>query len=724
MRWALCMGLALACVPTEPDGIGRAIAHAMEPGDRLGGAPGTRGAAPGALDAGDARDATLWTTSASGEPPADPAGWEPLWRTPDEVLWRRQTVAEAPAVSVQLDGLPGPNLDHAPMDPLRGWVQHGPASPGAELVVTAFLQPPAFMPRRPCLSLELADRRLALGTLLQGRGGFIPGAGPRPVVRHRARIPLGSVPTGEHMASLHLHQCGSDFAYAPPSTVKVQVSASGRPTPEQLAERLGTPDPEAAWAPARGRRYALRRKADGSIEEVAAPPLPRVERGSAFGLLILPPLKLGPWGAPDGTVGPLTALGPLLDEADAALVYLDASASMQGRAPDDRPVHRVRPEVLGHLAEVDVQGIILGSAPRAVEGDRTAQNAAVLGLQVDRVNVGDNENAVGVVVAVSEGPGPPSRDGIPDDVLALGVIEDGGEDPITAARSLAEAGFDGGWVGGESLGPVILHEGVPVIAGLPPMRAVGTSLAMRWYVAPTGVLRVDLVGLEGKGGRWSRVRDDGVKAELEAAASQSYAHDVRLAVGQQVAGVNVEHHGRRTRTPAGLLELPALERGALPAAELPPRCRLTGEAPPASEAIAVGEDLVLRRARVIDAEAGPNDPVQVELVWEPTGALPPGRMQWYVAGHPGTWRDSTAPCDGLWPFHDFVPGTLIRDVVQLYPPAGLVRGEGTLQLGLRLGEERPQLRGARFLDLGPVQVDGPAPETPSAPPKPLDTPPE
>lgn len=710
------VGASAGCTLTPPpDPLLTALQHTAEPGDIVGPTDSeqARRLAEGAgLSVGDAP--TLFVSPPSFAPPPVDVGWTRLRATEDGVLWRRRDPVEAPAVSVVLDDLPGRLTDVADASPVRGLVQHGAASPGGELALTLFLQPPARMPRRPCVVLGLDDQRLPLGTLLDGRGGFVPGAGPRPVVRHRALASLpADWPIGTYDVQILLQTCDSGRALSPPTPVSLTVAREGRPSLADLIARVGISDTAAEWARPRGRRAGLRRNPDGGIDVVAAPPLQRILRGDAWDLLVTPPVDPGSWPVADGTVGPLSALAGLFDEADASVVHWGAVASREGASPEDRPVRRVVPEVMAHLTEVDVDGVLLGQDAWAVDGGNgTRATAEALGLSVTGLDLGDNDNAVSVsLLSLTDGPDLASevdsyRQLLGDDVLLLGVIEEPVGSPESAARRLAEVDLDAGWVVAEELGPVIIRDGVPVVAGVPPMGSASRdAVALRWYVAPEGVVRLDLVGMEQGGGRW-RVSSDGAWTErFHAMAARSDAAGTWVAVGENVAAVDVSAHGPDPeRPPATAHGWTRPPRADLPTPSLPARCQAEGV--PAGQPIPVGDRLELLRVDLSDTRtSGPDDPVIVDLTWRASGRLPPGDLQWYAAGVKGTWRATTVPCDGMWGFERFEPGTVVHDRVLLFPPDGLEPGQGTLQLGVKLGDERPEFSGERFLDVGTIEVE-------------------
>jgi len=710
---ALLVG-AVGCTGEPVDPLVHALQHTAEPGDVLGPAdsdPVARLAAAADVQLG--ADPTLYVASGPYAPPESPLGWTRLATDQDRALWRRRDPVAASQVAVQPDDLPGAVSDVPEGSPVRGVVQHGPASPGGELALTLFLQPPARMPRRPCLSLQLDERRLELGTLLDGRGGFIPGAGPRPVVRHRAWTPLPQDwPIGTYDVAVRLHTCDTLRDLSPPTPVSLTVSRTGLPTRQQLQARPGTPHAQAEWATPRGRRTGLRRGPDGELEVVEAPPLPRVLRGQAWGVLVTPPVDPAGWPVPDGTVGPLDGLASLFEEADASFVHWGAAAELQGASPKDRPVTRVQPAVLGHVASLDVDGLLLGADAWAVGGaSGTQRNAEALGLSVAGLDVGQDERAVSVsLVNLTAGPGLADevrrfREQLGPEPLLLGAVEGPVDDPRRLARTLARSGVDAGWIVDEQPGPVILHDGVPVLAGVPPMGAASTrAFALRWYVAPQGVIRLDLIALEQAGGRWSVVRDGSAQDELQAVADASEPLGTWVAVGQNLAAVDVTAHGpERERVASVPRDLSRPQPTGLPEPTLPERCQ--GQVPESSEPIPVGDDLELLQARLVRGESVQGSPVIAELLWRARRPLPAGSLQWYVAGVSGTWRASTTPCDGMWGFERFTRGQVVRDRVLLFPPPGVEPSTGTLQLGVKLGDERPDLGGERFLDVGPVVVE-------------------
>lgn len=698
----IAVALLAGCPTPNPDPVRRAIEHGREAGDTVGGP-----------DAGDLRGAanggevppTWWVGQ---DPPEAERGYAMV--LPGK-LWRRREPVDAARVAVNADQLPD---GVAGQGVVRGLVQHGATSPGGELVATLFVQPPVRMPRRACVALGLDDRRLDVSELLQGRGAFVPGAGPRPVFAHRIYRPFPQGwPVGTYDVQVELSECGSAATLVPAQPVSLTVAASGVPTSDQLVERAGVLDPQAEWARPRGRKESIHRGPDGSLEVRPAPPLPRVLRGDAFGVVVLGPLDPSEWALPDGTVRPLDPLGGLLTEADAGVLSWDAVAARTGEPAVDTVPRRVAPEMLGHAAALDVQGILFsthGSDAGAAGLTESAAAARALGMRSDGhrvdLDVGEGDNAVSMrIIHLADGADLQARIAAARQEAgeALLLVEiDGSDDPVATAQAIAAGGADGGWIVADGLGPVWLRGGVPVLLGVPALDgAHRQAFVARWYVARTGVVRVDLESVVAAGDRWKPDRQAAGRQAMIAAALETERLGAWLAVGQNVAGIDVRAHGPdRNRTIAQPVGHPALETAELPPAELPPRCRVSQ--PPAGAAPRpVTQGLQLLSARLTDAE-GPV--IEAELIWRTDGPLPAGRTGFYVDGIGVPWRGSAVPCDGSWGFDRFRAGELVRDRVRLRAPDEAEAGEGTLWLDVRLGNDRPTIGGERRVSVGTITL--------------------
>ncbi|MFT7519726.1 MAG: hypothetical protein ACI9MC_001869, partial [Kiritimatiellia bacterium] len=119
-----------------------------------------------------------------GAPPSD-FEWTLVGQRDRGSLWRRRELVVAADVAVMDETFPGSALSH---DVFRAWSVDGPVSPGGELAVRVFLQPPSAMPLRSCVRLLIGDLTLPLGTLIDGLDGLYPGVDRRPSVRHRALV--------------------------------------------------------------------------------------------------------------------------------------------------------------------------------------------------------------------------------------------------------------------------------------------------------------------------------------------------------------------------------------------------------------------------------------------------------------------------------------------------------------------------------------------------------
>ncbi|MFK7929611.1 MAG: hypothetical protein AB8H79_15555 [Myxococcota bacterium] len=707
-RTGLGLAVLAGCVGGPVDPVARALQHGRTASDTVGG--------PVVLAGVDkAPDAVAlpqwWVGGAEGGPPNADAGYALVFDGGERKLWRLREPADAPSVSVAADAVLG-----ALAEPtwLKGFVQHGPAAVGGELVATLFIQPPARSSRRPCVSVAAHGDRLSLGELLGGQADLIPGAGPQPIVAHRV---YASVPpawlVGDTTLSVHLHECGSDLDFGDPTSVPLTVASSGRPTAGQLTERPYTTDPTAKWAQIKGRKESLHRKPDGSVEVRPAPPLPRVLRGEAWGLLVVGPVDPRDWSAPDGTVGPLDPLAGLLQEADAAVLSWDAVATRHGEAPAGVVPRRSTPEMMKHASKLDFQGIYLSShgvdvGLRGVTDSATS--ARMLGLlsggtSVD-LDVGEGDSAVSVRVSHFQAGDSlydlvrAERSAVGDALLLVEVT--GVEDPVAAEKAVREAGVDGAWFVSDSIGRVSVKGGVPVLLGIPPLdSAHSASVVARWYLAQTGVTRVDLQSVVNNGGRWNLDREGAGRQAFLDAAALGQATSTYLAVGQNVAAVDVLGHGPdRSREPAVVRGFVQPEPSELPPPMVPARCRVT-EGVFAGVDVPVGDDLHILRAKLIDAE-GPV--IEAEVLWRADRPLPAGSVRWYVGGLSIPWRATTIPCEGSWGFDAFEPGYVIRDRVRLQAPEGIEPGSGDLTLEVRLGGERPMIGDERRLNLGTITL--------------------
>ncbi len=275
-----------------------------------------------------------------------------------------------------------------------------------------------------------------------------------------------------------------------------------------------------------------------------------------------------------------------------------------------------------------------------------------------------------------------------------------------ALDGLIDAGAAAVW----SLGAepsVEVRRGVPVVRGLPPLSEdAREGLALRLYVAPEGVPRIDLVALERRGVRWERASDATHRPRLEALAGRSAALDTWVAVGQRVAAVDVLAHGPPPeRPPAGVVPLEPLDVGELPDPQRPPRC--APAPPPAGEAVDLGDRLSLLEARLLTEQASPDDPARVRLTWalRGPGPLPPGQVLWYGGGLATPWRGRHVPCEGSWGFeHWSGTGPVLTEEVWLWPPRD-ARGEARLSLQVLLdGQVQRPPDGGRQLHVGTVRV--------------------
>lgn len=684
---------------------------AAEIADRIGGVPVAQG---GALYVG------------GDTPPDAEAGWTRVAHEARGDVWRRRDPVAVPSVAVLDDPVPGTPLEHPTF---LAWTVDGRGDPGGELVFEVFVRPPQVTAMRPCVVLRAGEARLDLGVLLDGRLALVPGAPMRPLYRHRARV---DVPddwpgvTDRVAGELILEDCRTGADLSDPVAVQSSVSGS-RVSVDRLAARGGVPDPEAVAASLKPPRQSLHKQPDGRIEVREGPALPRMLRGDAWGVFMLP--ALDPRGWPevpaDGTAPrqPLAPLLPQLTEAESAIVGWDAVASRVGRASEVSagPPRRVVPETMNGLRQLGIDGVLLGPHRHdaGVEGlEATVAAANRLGLRTDAGGVtviaGDSDRAVAVRII-----GVPTVEAIPASVQAAreaapGALvfvqveaDDGSARVGSGLRGLADRGeVDAVWT--LSAGPTTVEvaSGVPILRGWSPLDAAARQgLAVRWYAAPEGVPRIDLITLVRRGGQWERDRDGRLRPWLVDLAGRSRELDTYVVVGKTVAAVDVGAHGPHVRDPlATTVPLPTPDEGPLPAPSRPARC--DADAVPVAAGTPLGAQLALESAEVVDGEPSAGEPVRVRLVWRRRGsaALPPGRVQWSATGLTPPWRPSSQPCEGSWGFERWTAGERVLDEVALYPPEG-VTGTATLQLQVRLGDQvaRPP-SGERWIDVGEVRV--------------------
>jgi hypothetical protein len=271
-------------------------------------------------------EAALWVGPADAAPEGEGA-WDRLATDAARSLWRERRLPPVEAVAVRPDSLPG-----APTgDPvLHAVVIHGLDRRSGVLVGEVFTRLPAQVPPRACLFLG----EVALGPVGGAGLRVIPGQGPRPLVRTRVLAEGPAVGELGATAPLELRHCRHGDRLAGP--VSVELSAADGVSRADLRAVTGEPDPDAAFAGPPVTRQALHRRPDGSMERRPGPPLPRVERGDAWGLVILPPVDPSSWDVDalmlDGRVapGPLTGLEAMFTEADGVVVGWDAPASRVG----------------------------------------------------------------------------------------------------------------------------------------------------------------------------------------------------------------------------------------------------------------------------------------------------------------------------------------------------------------------------------------------------------
>lgn len=618
---------------------------------------------------------------------------------------------EASQVVVDEGKLPGTRTGD---ETIRSWLLHGRDRATGELVAEVFLRLPQAIPTRPCLELSTSAGTVDAGRVLGGRNAFVPGATERPVIRHRLFLvdPGLRAPT---TAGLSLVHCVTRTPLAPEVSVSLDAP---RATVEGLRAWSGLPVADAAFAKPPETPAVLRRGLDGRMRSWPGPPLPRVERGTAWGLLILPGLDPSGWDVEglflDGqlAIGPLSSLRSMFGEAEGVVVQWDSPAAWGGEkvAAAGPSPRRTSPEALRPLPLLGVDALVLGphGSDAGADGRReTLEHARTLGLLAGAdgasLNVGEGEREVGVRVArPADGQSPSeavaaARDAAPGALVVLMVSE-------SAAAEAAASGADAVLVDHDGGPPrVRVVDGVPVVHPAPLSVSAREATAVRLYVSPEGVSRVDLVSLVRTGTTWGLDRDATLRDTLVEASRQAAEDDTWLAVGQTFAAVDAwAHFDRRRAEPAPVLDVESLEPAPLPTPVRPVRCAATGEP---EEGTRLGRGLVLERAEILDGSVQAPGPARVRLTWrnDAGGPLPTGEVRWYGGGLAQPWRALHVPCDGSWGFERWSPGERLTEEVWL--PVPEVAGKAELSLQVRLGGEPWTLAdGERQVPVGTVTV--------------------
>jgi len=664
----LLLGVA-ACGDGPDATVTRLLRHRLEAGEKLAG-PGATHLGP-MLGIGQDPSASLWV-GPEAQRPGPPAAWARVPGSPDSMaVFRRRDALPAPSVAIR--SLGGEPLDHPVFAEV---LLHGPARPGGVLLAELAVRLPARTPVESCLALRVDSgegaTNLDLGMLHDGRHRHHPGSGEGPLTRARVLVPLPShLPEGSTQVLWRLTHCVSGADLAPPAPWTVEIGGWGFPSDADLRARSGEPDPAASWPARPPPRPSLHRLADGTMETREGPPLPRVERGRAWGMLLTPPIDPSGWEAPSivGSPGPLSGLIPLFDEADAAVLGLDAPATRAGRRllVDPPPARRVLPEVLDWLPASGIDGVLGG--PRAGDAgplgrEGSTAEARSRGLYAGDplvLPVGEGDRAVSVALLhvraedlerrVTQ-----ARENLPGSLIFVQV--EAAPDPDLPRRIAAVA--DAGMVLGPEAGGVAILDGVPIWLGVPVVGAADReALAGRWYVSPEGVQRLDIVPLVARAGRWERDTEGTVRGTLLEIASASLEWGTDLVVGRTIAAVDVMAHGPdrvagpfRTVPPPPAPELPA-----------PTGC------PEPPEPQVLGTPLGGRLSLESAGRAGN----RLRLVWRLDRPMDGAEV--LLSSPDGAWKVRDRLCDGAWGMRELPSGTRALDEIDLLllgpaPPPG------------------------------------------------------
>jgi hypothetical protein len=304
------------------------------------------------------------------------------------------------------------------------------------------------------------------------------------------------------------------------------------------------------------------------------------------------------------------------------------------------------------------------------------------------IDVGDGERAVRVALV------PTTPDRAAEDLQAARVDHPNAlviahlEGPATLELvALVAAHADAGQILGDGAtpGPVMVWDGVPVWMGMPRIGAVEREgWAVRWYVAPEGVVRADLVGLVQRGDRWERDVEGALQSRLLDVAAQSAELGTEVVVGRSVAAIDVRAHapdvGRGPFSPGG----PVPQAPALPA---PTTCAV----PPEAQVVGteLGDSLVVESA----SRAGD----RLRVVWRAVGPLV--RPEVSLSTPDGSWKVRFRPCEGAEGPETWKVGQRGVDVVDLQQ-LGAPPPDGSLLLQVKdNGEALLPRQGSRWLTI-------------------------
>lgn len=675
------------------DAIGRALVHGSRPGETVGVAVAADRplveplAARAGLDVADGAD---WIVVRGAFAPADRRR---VAVAGELVLWGPTSELAAADVAVRA---PPPEATAIGDAVFAAWTVHPPVAAGGELVAELFLRPPARMPLDVCVRVRLGDAELDGGRLLDGRVPLWPGVEARPLVRHRLRAAVPAGLSGAPPAALRLVDCSTGTALADAPAGEVSLGR-GLPDDAALRSRGGEPDPDALFGDPAAPRPAMRRTAAGTFEPMAPPPLPRLLRGEVWPLVVGGLVDPTGWEelARDAPAAPLAGLQAPFAHAG-VVVALGAPATREGEvvlpdAPPWVPPRRAPPEWLRVFAAGGVHAVLLGTEHADDAGPvglaDTASNARALGLVVGdaapaMLTLPDGGPTVAIVSRVAS---PEAAASLPAAVTdarrhaaVVLVALDGADDRAAYAAAIAASGADGGWLFGDALGPIDVIDGVPVVRSLPPLlfAAPGTgapTALLRLYVDDLGVRRIDVVAAHVRAGRVERDEDGLHHAWLAAMAEASRPLGSDVRVGRSVAAIDTRAHWPDRPRPAPTEPPPPPPPATdLPTPTLPARCR--GEAPPDARPIGFGDALELLSVRLVADDRPVGAPVVFEALWRARRPLEAGEIEWTGTGDGGRWRLRRAPCDGVWGFERWRPGEVIRDVVAIFPPEGVVPG--------------------------------------------------
>lgn len=589
-------------------------------------------------------------------------------------------------------------------DPVLGSVVvHGPLASGGQLAAEWFVRPPSRAPMDLCVATLVAGEVVDRRPLADGRVDVWPG-GPRPLIRHRVYADLPALEGSEVTLGARLEDCSTTGVLA---TADAGVAVGrGLPDLEDLRRLAGAPDVDARLEPDPVEGPAILRASHDRLEPLTWP-LPPLRMGEAWPVMVLGAIDPSGWEAADE---PLAGLQTTLAQAP-SVVSWEAPASRLGeRRPGGR---RVVPERLAQVAEVGVDGVLLGSqhvddaGPEGRQATVVAARAQGLQVAVDGVlRVVGPQGAPTVALVEGGAPGAVESARRWAEVV-VAVVHGASPDE---ARGIAGRGVDAVVVLADSLGPIEVVDGVPVVHGLPSLwvdtAQRRATAALRLSTTRAGVRRVEILSLVQRGDRLLRDDEGQGRPLLQAMASASRRLGTDVRVGQMLAAAEVADHWPARRASGAS---PALAPAPQPAVEgpvptRPPRCN--ADVRP-EDGVALGDHLTLQ-ARVLTPEIGPGEAAAFELLWVGSGPLPQGHLE--ISGVPEAgppWRARVVPCDGSWGFERWVPGEPLREVVRVAAPTGAQPGPVRFDVAVRLGDDVARLPdGSRRVQLGVVQVQG------------------